>query len=731
MHIDDLQLPDNFIQYYKDKGLKSLYDPQAECVERGLMNGKNIVAAIPTASGKTFIAELAMVSSIIKGGKAIYVVPLKALASEKEQQFSELEAMGLSVGMSTGDTASKSTWLSKKDIIITTSEKTDSLVRNKAEWLNDITTVVLDEVHLLGDPGRGPTLEMVITLLRKINPNIQIVALSATVGNASEIADWMNAELVYSTWRPTELHEGVYHDGCIQFASDPDNQIKVIGPKSKPLEALAQDTVINGDQCLIFVNSRKSSKSQARNISKRISKHLEFMDKHELEKISAEILKTGDTETTKDLAEYVKGGTAFHNAGLNSKIRKIIEDGFKNNYIKVITCTPTLAAGINLPAKRVIIGSYYRYAGQAGSVPIPTLEYKQMAGRAGRPQFDKHGEAITVTKEYTNVMDVMSMYINGQAENIDSGLSRESVLRTYVLSLISTGFAHDLDTMIDIFKQTFMLYKTDQDYIRDIQDVIRRCMDFLLDENFVDVKDDKFYATRLGKIMSRLYVDPYSASVLKRGLLNIDKMQDHTLLEVICNTESIRSRWTKSNEQPMIMGYISTHAHEYPFSTFYQMNDDFYQSRFIDDTKTAMILNEWANEINPQSICSKFGIEEGDIHNYVENSDWMLYALSVMSTLVQRNHYNDIENMRMRVKYGVKEELLPLVSIRNIGRVRARGLYNIGIRNTSDIISAPREQITSILGEKTTDKVLEEINLSSDNQKPSDPQSTLETFKSH
>jgi helicase len=179
------------------------------------------------------------------------------------------------------------------------------------------------------------------------------------------------------------------------------------------------------------------------------------------------------------------------------------------------------------------------------------------------------------------------------------------------------------------------------------------------------------------------------------------------------------------------MGYISTHAHEYPFSTFYQMNDDFYQSRFIDDTKTAMILNEWANEINPQSICSKFGIEEGDIHNYVENSDWMLYALSVMSTLVQRNHYNDIENMRMRVKYGVKEELLPLVSIRNIGRVRARGLYNIGIRNTSDIISAPREQITSILGEKTTDKVLEEINLSSDNQKPSDPQSTLETFKSH
>ena len=213
MKIESLDIPDEVKRYYKNSSIMELYPPQAEAVEKGLLEGKNLLAAIPTASGKTLLAELTMLKSICAGGKALYIVPLRALASEKFNRFREFSNLGIKVGISTGDYDLRDEKLGVNDIVIATSEKTDSLLRNGATWMQEISVIVVDEVHLIDSTDRGPTLEVTLAKLRKMNPSCQILALSATVGNANELAAWLNAELVVSEWRPTELLEGVHFNG--------------------------------------------------------------------------------------------------------------------------------------------------------------------------------------------------------------------------------------------------------------------------------------------------------------------------------------------------------------------------------------------------------------------------------------------------------------------------------------------------------------------------------------
>ncbi|MFB6087831.1 MAG: DEAD/DEAH box helicase, partial [Haloarculaceae archaeon] len=204
-------VPEWLPDHLRAEGIESLYPPQAEAVEAGVTQGENLVASVPTASGKTLVATLAMLASVERGGTALYIVPLRALASEKRAEFEQFEEYGLDVGVSTGNYESEGGWLASKDIVVATSEKVDSLVRNDAPWLDELTCVVADEVHLVDDGERGPTLEVTLAKLRQLNPDLQTVALSATIGNADALAEWLDAELVDSDWRPIDLKKGVHY----------------------------------------------------------------------------------------------------------------------------------------------------------------------------------------------------------------------------------------------------------------------------------------------------------------------------------------------------------------------------------------------------------------------------------------------------------------------------------------------------------------------------------------
>jgi len=212
------KIPKQIYECLERSDIKELRPAQSKAVKAGLLEGKNLLVCTPTASGKTLIAELAATKSILEGrGKAIYITPLKALASEKYREFKKKYNDMFNIALAIGDMDSPDYHLANYDLIICTSEKLDSLIRHHSPWIKQVAVVIADEIHLLNDHGRGPTLEILLTMLRQMIKGIQIIGLSATIGNEKELAEWLDANLVDDKWRPVELHKGIYFDEKLKF----------------------------------------------------------------------------------------------------------------------------------------------------------------------------------------------------------------------------------------------------------------------------------------------------------------------------------------------------------------------------------------------------------------------------------------------------------------------------------------------------------------------------------
>ncbi|MEM2719160.1 MAG: DEAD/DEAH box helicase, partial [Candidatus Bathyarchaeia archaeon] len=261
MLVEDLNIRPEVKRVLAEEGIRELFPPQADAIRAGALEGRNLLLASPTASGKTLVAELCALKHVLENnGKVLYLAPLKALANEKYEEFKKYSVIRkpdggyVSVGISTGDFDSSDPWLGKFDIIVTTNEKCDSLLRHRAPWISEISLVIADEVHLLNDVERGPTLEVVLARLMQLNPNIQVLALSATVKNYDEIAEWLGAKAITTEWRPVKLREGVLLDDEVQFRDG--GSIKVNRLVKDLSINLALHAVKQGGQALIFASSR-------------------------------------------------------------------------------------------------------------------------------------------------------------------------------------------------------------------------------------------------------------------------------------------------------------------------------------------------------------------------------------------------------------------------------------------------------------------------------------------
>lgn len=338
MNIDNLPFPDKVKDILKQE-VKEFNPPQKAALKSGLLEGANMVVASPTASGKTLIAEMAFIKHFLRNGKTIYIVPLKALATEKYHEFkNKYEKIGMRVALSIGDLDSSDPWLGNYDLIIVSNEKMDSLLRHDIKWTKYVSLVIADEIHMLNDASRGPTLEVVLTRLRDMT-NSQFIALSATIQNSEEIAKWLNAELVESDFRPIKLYRGVSYP-------DEDNYVVEFQEKKKLKfsadSALFEDTLRKKKQALVFVSTRRSAESAAEKL--KIREYLTQGEKEKLNEISRNIENAlaSPTRQCRRLAGVVKNGVAFHHAGLLAAQRRLIEDNFRNGLIKFITATPTL-----------------------------------------------------------------------------------------------------------------------------------------------------------------------------------------------------------------------------------------------------------------------------------------------------------------------------------------------------------------------------------------------------
>lgn len=623
MHVRDLPLPGPILEHYESKGIEELYPPQAAAVDAGVTEGERLVAAIPTASGKTFIAELAMLTA---DGPALYIVPLRALAREKYETFAELP--GVSVGISTGDFDSTDEDLAGNDIVVATAEKVDSAIRTGASWVESLACVVVDEVHLLGSDGRGPTLEVTLATLQRRAPGLQIVALSATVDNPEDIADWLDAGLVETTWRPVSLRTGVYADGDVTF--DDDSTLAVDAEPPGPNEdgateataALVVDAVEDGGQCLAFVRSRREAESLAVRLARD-----SLADCPELADAVSEL---GRTETGTRLADAVRSGVAFHHAGVRSGHRALVENAFREKNLKVICATPTLAAGVNVPARRVVVRDLKRYTGEEMAW-LPVLEVHQMCGRAGRPHLDPYGEAVLLADD-GNVEELWDRYVTAGPEAVESKLAARDALRTHVLSVVASGFADSQESVLDLLDATFFAHQSPEvDLTRLVESVVEE----LAAMEMLDATDG-LAATELGGVVSRQYVTPETGARLVDGVraaaaMDPENVTELTALEIVCDTPDMHGTYLGNRERAAMYRFASGHAAE--FTTAMNDTDDF--EEWLCAVKLARIVREWTEGESVEAIVENYRIGPGDLEARLERVEWLLGAADAVAAVVE------------------------------------------------------------------------------------------------
>ena len=722
MRIDELALDPRIRRKLKEDGIEELYPPQEQAIVPAL-EGRSLVLAIPTASGKSLVAYLAMLQAVLRGGKALYIVPLKALASEKYEDLMKFEDLGIRVAEATGDYDDLDPKLGMYDIVVATSEKADSLIRHRAKWLAQLSVVVADEVHLLNDPDRGPTLEVTLVKIRTFNPNAQVIALSATIKNASELAGWLGAELILSDWRPVPLKEGVYQDGKVFFS---DNSSRDIEDRGDAVQSLVSDSLGAGGQLIVFVNTRRSAESTAAALCPLV-RRFSTETSDELSKLSKRLIGEQEEPTTlgSKLGKCLRCGVSFHHAGLTNPQRRLVEASFKKRLLKCIIATPTLAAGINLPARTVVVRDVRRFDAGAGYSTIPVLEIKQMCGRAGRPRFDKYGEAILVAKDEEERQLMLDNYLLGENENIYSKLGTEPAIRSHVLALVATRSAESREDLARFFDRTFLAMQTDVTYLSDTIDEV---LEFLKNEGMLH-DDEPMRATRFGKAVSDLYIDPQSAVVIRDALKKYESGKTFGLLHMICATTDMATLYLRQSDYAWIDEFedeVRDQLLVEPPSDL--ANYEIFQAYL----KTAKLLNDWISEVHENDIAKAFSVGPGDIRNKMDIAEWLIHASVRLAEQFNGQAVDEVAELRTRIRYGIKAELLELVKLKGIGRVRARALYDRGYRTIEDLRTTSYDRLKQIptIGEAVARSVKNQLGQTETGmvQEPEDGQKTITEF---
>jgi helicase len=696
MRVADLGLDPRIVDILKKQGIEELYPPQADAIGPALL-GENLVLAIPTASGKSLVAYLAILASVLRGGKGLYIVPLRALAAEKYEALKDFEPLGIKVGISVGDYDSVDPTLEKFDVIVATSERADSLLRHRTNWLQRLSVVVADEVHLINDADRGPTLEVTLAKLRQVNPQAQVLALSATIKNSEELARWLEAEHITSEWRPVPLKQGVYFDGLVHFTDQTIQEVKV---REDDMSGLVTDILAVGGQALIFVNTRRSTEALAKSLARDVRQALGEKELDHLNKIAEQLVRGQEEATSMGarLGKCIDGGVAFHHAGLTNEQRGLVEKEFKKGRVKCIVATPTLAQGVDTPARRVVIRDLNRFDVNLGLSPIPVMEVKQMCGRAGRPRYDPYGEAILFAKDEDDIDELIQDYFLSEPEAIESKLGSEPALRMHVLANIATGHVGSEEELFAFFNRTFFAFTGD---VHAIRGKVLEVLEFLAKEDFITRHDGFLKATFFGKRTSDLYIDPLGA-VKMRDALREPRDDRFFHLWTVCTTPDMPKLYLRRGDYAWVEQRIEEADLTFPVEDY-----DF----FLAEVKTASLLDDWITERTEEEVTKKFGIGPGDIRRMTDQAEWLLYSMGELGRIFNKKKVRALTRLTIQVQYGVKEELLELISLRGVGRVRGRALFQRGFKTLKDLQRANPNDLARIptIGPTLAVKIKEQV----------------------
>jgi len=659
------------LKYLQKKGIKDLYIPQKQALNL-LLNDKSVVLNIPTATGKTLVANLYCFKILEKNKKIIYLAPLKSISRDKYSELTECySGLNKKIGLFTSSgTSSESP--EDYDIIIGTYEKLNSIL--SPSLLSKTSFVIIDEIHNIADPERGLSLDILIAKIKTSPNNIQLLSLSGTIGNPKLMSTWLDSNLVKSDWRPVEVKNKI---------------IQKIGANDANKWIKKYCSSHEGN--LVFVNTRKSTESLA----------LSLVPKLKDKKISVQ----------KKLKHCMKNGLAFHHAGILPSDQEKIEQYFLDKTIHTIVCTTTLAAGVNLPCHSVIIRDISRSSLTNGSWNnseiLPILEIKQMIGRAGRPGLSENKcYSYIIAKGIWGKGDIEN-HITIPIEDEYSQLKDDNLGET-ILKLFPTGYLEEdhINQLIgNMFPSSLNSLETD------LKIKIQKNLKYLVTSKHLQKKGIKYTLTNKGRLVVNYFLSLSTVeffSFLRDFItLNIAEpfpSEGFLTLVSFCK-EIIKRPIGKIDPTLNPAEFIST------FSSFYNIDSESQKIilRKIKDCNVSpgvilnqmAIIRDWINLEPIESIRKKWNqMYDADLYRIISSYEWILY--SFLQIISEKEEKNNIKILIKRIKYGIPTSHIDLCSIPNVGRIRASILYNAGIRTSIDFKNSSPDKIQKILGVEKT-----------------------------
>lgn len=665
--------------------IKEFNPAQKAVIESGYLEDKsNYIISIPTASGKTVLGILPALKTILNGGKAIYAAPLLSIQNEKVKEFKAFEEHGIKVGKHP----------SNSNLSVMVFESFDALTRFSWNVLREVDTLIIDEFHMIGEYSRGPTLESAITRAKIINPSLRIIALSATLKNIDEIEQWLDGKTVEHNYRPVPLNKEVLDAEMFNTKNKNDVIVKIV-----------EKAIEDNSQALSFVSTRRFTESLATYVAKKIDKKTTKEQKQKFKQVADKLLevpkKKGSLPTTTclKLAEAAEKGVVFHHAGLFNEQKEIIEDEFRNGNILMITATPSLMYGVNLPSKYVVIRDHTRWTSN-GPASIPVFDYEQMSGRAGRPQYDDVGYSYLVAKTMDEAFDLEARYVNGEIELTNSKLiDNKDAIYKQIIAQIASSLSKNLDDLNDFFGKTLYGFqmKNNPSTSMFAQDSLNweleSALEFLLQNGIIRATPEGLKTTDFGNLIAKSNYAVETAVKIKEYVSTMEKLNPAEMIYALAETPdlpliSFKGRKSKDPVRDKLS------------------ECGLFAVDIGNPEATAVSLIEWIDERNEYEIENAYNVYSASTRRSAyEASRLVKFAKNTLEVLGNYSNLKDMDYLSARLYYGVKEDIIPLVvGVKRLGRKRARLLMKTFGDNLSEASEKDLQKVEGI-GPKLAGKV--------------------------
>jgi helicase len=648
---------------------ENLKNQQPITENRVLLSGFHCLLQMPTGSGKTWLAEQAISTTLEGGRRAIYLTPLRAMAEELSNRW--CERFSGSVGVFTGDTSQQSfqqsgrqtVQYSRAQLLVMTPEKLDVCTRHWRQhwsWIPEVDLLVVDELHLLGDDQRGARLEATVLRFLRLNPFARVIGLSATLGNRAELADWLGGIEYQHTHRPIPLEW---------------RTVKYQQATSKPDLLLAELERVKADgHSLVFVQSRRRA-----------------------ETLAAHLREQGWR------AEH-------HHAGLDRPARQSIEDRFRAGTIQVLIATPTLEMGLNLPVRQVVLYDLQRFSG-ADFVPLSVTSVWQRAGRAGRPGLDERGEVVLFAPTWDRHVD---QYPLGQFEAIQSHLANPIFVAEQIVAEVASGLCLTDQHLETVFARTLAAHQGRLPVIADVLETMLEAGMLRRAEN--DSGRAQLRATPLGKIASRHLLAPETVLLFKRVL---EAQPNPTLFDLL-----LLATGSGECEPSLPVDYEDLEAlagslHDEPSTLLglpqseLEVRLELRGKRLLSALHTALVLRDWVRSGDLEQTAESRNCYPFEVARLCDSVGRLLQAMQAVAHTLEATDQIDqpspddqdhvpleerIRVLAQMVEVGINEAAVTLTALPGLGPVLARRLHDVGITDLETLADSDPKTLAAIQG---------------------------------